>query len=297
MKRMGLGYEELSKAKPDIIMLSTSMMGQTGPEAGHPGWGGLLAAMSGFINISGWPDREPIYFGPYTDFIAPHYLILTILSALLYRRRTGKGQYIDLAQYETAVHFSAPLILDNIVNKRVASRVGNRSTYAAPHGAYRCLGEDRWCAIAVFTDEEWRSFCMVIGNTAWTNNPRFSTILTRKENEDELDRLVEEWTVNHSAEEVMNMMQTSGVAAGVLETGEDLLEHDPQLKYRHFFRELDHPEVGRYLAPRESFVLSKSPNELRRAPLMGEHNEYVLKDILGMSDEEIAELVVEGVLD
>jgi len=173
--------------------------------------------------------------------------------------------------------------------------MGNRLTYAAPHGAYRCRGEDRWCVIAVFTDEEWESFCRVIGNPAWSNDSKFTTLLARKKNEEELDRLVEEWTINYSPEEVMSMMQAAGVPAGVLETAEDMLEHDPQLKHRHYFWELDHPEVGKYRTARPSFVLSKTPYEMRRAPLLGEHNEYALKKVLGMSDEEIAELVIEGV--
>jgi crotonobetainyl-CoA:carnitine CoA-transferase CaiB-like acyl-CoA transferase len=190
-----------------------------------------------------------------------------------------------------------PVILDHAVNGRVANRMGNRSLDAAPHGAYLCRGEDRWCTIAVFTDEEWQSFTRVIGSPAWTNDPKFATLAARKENEDELDRLVEEWTTNRPAEEVMNKMQVAGVAAGVVETGEDLLENDPQLRYRHFFWELDHPEIGKYRAPRPSFVLSKTAPELSRGPLLGEHNEYVLKDILGISDEEIAELIIAGVLE
>ncbi|MBA7623749.1 Formyl-CoA:oxalate CoA-transferase [subsurface metagenome] len=297
MKRMGLGYAELKKVKPDIIMLSSCMQGQTGPHANHPGFGFHLTALSGFSHITGWNDRDPLGLGPYTDFIAPHYNVLAILAALDYRRRTGKGQYFDVSQYENGVHFMAPLILDYVVNQRVASRMGNRSAYAAPHGAYRCRGEDRWCAIAVFTDEEWQSFGKVIGNPALTTNPKFSSLPARKKNEEELDNLVEEWTINHSPEEVMSMMQTAGVAAGVVETGEDLLEHDPQLKHRHFFWELDHPEIGKYRARGPAFVLSKCPCELWRAPLLGEHNEYALKEILGMSDEEIAELVIEGVLE
>jgi len=297
MERMGLGYEALKKVKPDIIMLSTCMQGQTGPFFNHPGFGFHMSALSGFYQITGWPDREPPYLGPYTDFIAPHFNVLAVLAALDYRQRTGKGQYFDLSQYENGVHFLAPLVLDYVVNGRVADRTGNRYPYAAPHNAYRCSGMDRWCAIAVFTEEEWQGFCKVIGNPEWTNDSRFSSLLSRKENEDELDRLVEEWTINHSAEEVMNIMQAGGVAAGVLETGEDLLENDPQLKHRHFFWELDHPEIGKHYAPGPSFILSKSPCELRCAPLIGEHNEYALKEILGLSDDEITELIAEGVVE
>jgi len=298
MAKMGLGYEELKQVKPDIIMLSSCMMGQTGPYATHPGYGWHLTALSGFFQLTGWPDREPVPpDGPYTDFIAPHFNLLAILAALDYRRRTGEGQYLDLSQYENGVHFLAPLILDYIVNRRVAERMGNRSDKAAPHGAYRCRGEDRWCAIAIFTDEEWGSFSRVIGNLAWANDLRFATLAGRKQNEDELERLLEEWTVNYSTEEVMNQLQRAGVAAGVLENGEDLLERDPQLKHRCFFGELDHPEAGKYCTPRPSFILSKCPGELERAPLIGEHNEYVLKEILGITDEEIAELIIAGVVE
>ncbi len=297
IKRMGLGYEELKKVKPDIIMLSTCMMGQTGPYSNHIGLGTHLTALSGFSHIAGWPDREPSFIGAYTDYIAPHFMVLTILAALDYRRRTGKGQYLDFSQYEGSVNFIAPLTLDYAVNRRVADRMGNRDPYAAPHGAYRCRGEERWCAIAAFSDEEWQSFCKVIGKPAWTKEPRFGTLQLRKENEDELDKLIEGWTINQWAEGVMNMMQVAGVPAGVLETGEDLLEHDPQLKHRHFFWELDHPEIGKYQALGHSFVLSKSPCELRHAPLLGEHTEYALKKILGMSDDEVARLVIDGVVE
>jgi len=298
MKRMGLGYEELKNVKPDIIMLSTCNQGQTGPHANHPGMGFHLTALAGINYLAGWPDRAPIWLNlPYSDWIAPSFSVLAILSALDYRRRTGKGQYLDLSQYENSEHFMAPLILDYMINQRIANRMGNRYSYASPHGAYRCRGEDRWCAIAVFTDEEWQSFSKVIGNPAWTANPKFSTLPARKENEEELDSLVEEWTINRSAEEVMSMMQATGVAAGVIATGEDLLEHDPQLRHRHFFWEVDHPEVGKYRTGGPSYVLSKLPCEVRRAPLLGEHNEYALKELLGMSDDEIAELVIDGVVE
>jgi benzylsuccinate CoA-transferase BbsF subunit len=160
-----------------------------------------------------------------------------------------------------------------------------------------CRGEDRWCAIDVCTDGDWGRFCEIIGRPVWTADARFGTVLGRKENEDELDRLVEGWTINYSAEEVMTLMQAGGIAAGVLQTGEDLMEHDHHLKDRHFYWELDHPEVGKYRAAGPPFKLSKVPCEVRRAPLLSEHNEYALKELLHMSDEEIAELVIEGVVE
>ena len=297
MRRMGLGYDELRKVKPDIIMLSSCMQGQTGPFASHPGWGFQLSALSGFCHITGWPDRPSPELGVYTDFVAPHFNVCAIMAALLYRRRTGKGLYIDMSQFENAVQFMSPSILDYSANNRTAEREGNKCSYAAPHGAYRCLGDDRWCAIAAFTDHEWQALCRITGNHSWIADPRFATLLARKENEEELDTLVTAWTANRSAEEVMEIMQAAGVPAGVLETGEDLLEKDPQIRHRRMFREVDHPRMGKHHPPASPFLMSRSADEVRRAPLLGEHNEYVLKQILGMSDGEIADLVISGAVE
>ncbi len=297
MKRMGLAYEVLREIKPDIIMLSTSMQGQTGPYFNHPGSGHKLTSLAGFSNILGWPDREPGWNAAYTDFIAPRYNIIAIMAALEYRHQTGKGQYLDMSQYEAGIQFMAPLVLDYGVNNRIAGRMGNKSPSAAPHNAYRCLGEDRWCTIAVFTDREWQSFCEVIGNPALAEDPRFATLLARKENEEELDRLVNEWTGSRSAEEIMDMMQAAGVAAGIVETGEDMMDKDPQLKHRGFFIELEYPEYGKYRTQAGThFLLSKYTPELKVAPLLGEHNEYIFKEILGIPDEEYDELVKDGII-
>lgn len=296
MKKMGLGYDAFKEDRPDIIMLSSSMQGQDGPYARHPGTGHQLTGLAGFNHITGWPDREPPYISSYTDFPAPLLNVLTILAALDARHRTGKGQYLDMSQLENGIHFLAPIILDYTVNGRVADRMGNRHPQAAPHGAYRCLGDDRWCAIAVFTEKEWQSFCATLGNPAWAADERFRTLEKRKANETELDRRVEEWTILHPARDVMTLLQEGGVAAGVVQTPEDMLEHDPQLKARGFYWELDHPEIGTYRAPRPAFILSRAPYAPARAPLMGEHTAYVLTEILGMTDEEIADLAIAGVL-
>jgi benzylsuccinate CoA-transferase BbsF subunit len=297
MERMGLGYKELRQLKPDIIMVSSCMMGQTGPYSRHPGYGRPLTALTGFTNITGWPDRDATELNVYTDFVAPHFSTLAILAALDYRDRTGKGQYIDISQYECCIHFMEPLILDYNINGRIANRNGNRNPYAVPHGVFRCQGEDTWCAIALFDDDEWGKLCKVVGSPAWTSDSRFATSQARKENEDELEKMIDRWTIKHPAEEVMRMMQAAGLAAGVLETGKELMEDDPQLKSRRFFWQLDHPEVGKYHAERPPFILSKSPCEVRRAPLLGEHNEYVSKEILGMSDEEFVELVLAEIIE
>jgi benzylsuccinate CoA-transferase BbsF subunit len=298
LDRWGLNYEELSKIKPDIIMLSTSMQGQTGLDRAHPGYGIPLTSLSGFTNITGWPDRAPSgTYGPYTDFVAPLFNLIALLSALDYRRRTGKGQYLDLSQNECAMHFLAPVILDYVVNGREFNRRGNRSSRAAPHGVYPCSDEDRWCAIAVFSDEEWQSFCGVIGSPDWTNDARFATLQDRIRNNDELDKLVAGWTVNHSPAEVMALMQAAGVPAGVVETGEDLAK-DPQLMHYNAFPIVDHPEMGSCALQRASVKLTKSaPCEATRAPLLGEHTEFVCTQLLCMSDEEFIELLNSGVFE
>jgi benzylsuccinate CoA-transferase BbsF subunit len=298
ISRMGLGYEVVRAIKPDIIMLSSCMQGQTGPHAKHPGSGHKLTALAGFNSITGWPDREPGYYEAYTDFLAPRMNIIAILAALEYKRQTGKGQYLDMSQYENSVHFLSAALLEYSVNNRVLERMGNKCEYAAPYNAYRCLGEDRWCAIAVMDDAEWAGFCKVIGNPDWTKEARFATLLGRKENEEELDQLITKWTGVRTAEEVMNSMQQAGVPAGVVEKGEDILDKDPQFRHRHTFVELEHPEGGKYrtqTGPR--CILSKAEWTMRRAPRLGEHNEQVFKGLLGLSDAEFDRLVKEKVID
>ena len=298
MAKWGLDYQKLKKFKPDIIMLSSSNLGQTGPAASQAGFGTTLVALAGFVHLHGWPDREPSPpQNAYTDVIAPPFGAVALIAALLYRRRTGKGQYIDISQFETATHFLAPLVLDFNVNGRVANRMGNRCSYAAPHGAYPCLEYDRWCTIAVFNDKEWHSFCSVLDNPGWITDPRFTTFLGRKKNEDKLDSLISEWTRQHPVEEVMLRMQSAGIAAGVVRTCEDI-HTDRQLVERAFFQEVEHPVIGKHHYESPGFKLSKSPAEFRfPAPCLGQDNEYVYTKILGIPDEEFIELLGEGVFD
>lgn len=298
MPKLGLTYEELRRIKPDIIMVSTNQLGQTGPWRLFKAYGAQAAAMAGFYYLTGFLDQDPPgVFGAYTDLVSPQWVVCALLAALDYRRRTGKGQYIDHSQFEAGVHWLATTVLDYGVNGRVAERTGNRDPYAAPHGVYPCRGQDRWCAIAVTNDREWQSFSRVIGNPDWSGEPRFSTLLERKRNEDELDWLVAEWTMEHSPQEVMTLMQEAGVPAGVVATSEDL-HRDPQLKHRGHFQVLEHKEMGPTAYDTPPYRLSKTPFELESAaPCLGQHNEYILKEILGMSDDEIADLMAEGVLE
>lgn len=297
MEAWGLDYEELKKVNPQLIMISLSMQGQTGPHAKHGAYGHQLTSWTGITHLTGWADRDPSEVYIYTDFIGSQLATAVLIAALDYRRRTGKGQHLDLSQYEVGIHFLAPLILDNLVNGRIANRVGNRSPYAAPHGAYPCLGEDQWCVIAVETEDEWQSFCRVTGNPEWTKEARFASPESRLQNADELDRLVAQWTANYSAQEVMTLMQEAGVAAGAVLDGEGLV-NDPQLNYRHHFWVQNHPEIGAHICDSPSFKLSRTPAQLRLpAPCLGEHNEYICSQILGMPDEEFLQLLAEGVFE
>lgn len=297
MAKLGLDYESVRKIKPDIIYLSTSQLGQTGPHAQFAGTGLQATTLAGFGHLVGWPDRDPTgLFGPYTDSVTPRYNIICLMAALLYRKRTGKGMYLDSSQLQAAATFLAPAILDYTVNGRVWNPMGNQHPHAAPHGAFPCRGADRWCAIAVFSDEEWKALCDVIGNPEWTRDPKFATSSARKENEEELNKLVGEWTANFAAEEVVALMQTASISAGVVNKPQDLFE-DPQLKHRQYFQFMEHPVIERHAYHAPAYRLSETPFEAKMpAPCIGQHNEYVFKEILGMSDDEIADLLAEGVI-
>ena len=298
MENWGLAYDDLKKIRQDIIMISFSMQGQTGPNAQVAGFGTELQSLAGYTNLMGWPDRPPSGTNsPYTDFVVPWYGITAIMAALDYRGRTGKGQHLDIGQLEAGASFLSSAILDCAVNNTTAESVGNRSDYAAPHGAYRCKGDDRWCTIAVHNDDEWAGFCGAVGNPAWTKEPRFSTMLGRKRNEDDLDALTETWTAGYTPEEVATKMQEWGVPSGVVATGQDI-HSDPQLRHRCHFKSLDHPEMGIHSYETPSWRLSKTPGEIQNpSPCLGEHTEYVCREIIEMSDEEFIELFQEGIFE
>jgi benzylsuccinate CoA-transferase BbsF subunit len=299
MEKWGLDYENLRKIKPDIIMYRASNQGQTGPYAKQAGFGSQLVGFAGFTNITGWPDRDPVQpHGAYTDVVSFPLGATALVGALLYWRRTGKGQCVDLSENEASIHFLAPLVLDYGINQREPSRVGNRHPYAAPHGVYRCKGEERWCAIAILSDEEWEAFCRCISEPKWTKDVRFATFQSRKKNEDELNKLVEEWTLGLTAEEIMTSLQAAGVPAGVVENGQDMWQ-DPQLRERGHFQAIDgHSVIGRCRYSGQSYTMSKTPPEAwMPAPCLGEHTEHVCREFLGMSDEEFLELLNAGVFE
>ena len=297
MRAWGLHYEDLSPTRPDLIMVSTCQLGQTGPYAMYAGYGNMAASLAGYYEITGWPDRGPcMVYGAYTDMLTPGIGASLITAALDYRQRTGKGQWIDLSQFETGVNHVPVAVLNYTVNGRIATRNGNRDARGCPHAVYRCRGDDRWLAIAVFTDEEWGALVNVMGNPSWTQTERFATLVERKANEDELNAFIEEWTKNKEAEQLETLLQQAGVAAGLVAKQSDLFA-DPQLQDWGFFAWCEHKAMG--LSPYDGLMshLSKTPGEVASAPLLGEHYEEILTGILKFSEEEVAELIGKGVVE
>ena len=297
MEAWKLDYDQVKELRPDIIYYSACQQGHLGPHRHFAGFGQMASSLGGYAHITGWPDRMPaIPYGAYTDFISPFFGTIALVAALDYRRKTGKGQYLDLSQYECGQQFLAPALMDFALSGREICRMGNRHPHASPHGIFPCKEDETWCCIAVSTEEEWNAFCDVIGNPEWSQGPRFQTILDRKQHEEELEGLVASWTSQFTPAEVMAMMQEKGVPAGVVQPASGL-RADPQLEHRHFFVELDHTEMGPHHYDGLTFHLSKTPGELRMpAPCLGEHNEHIYRDILGLSDDEIGDLLVEGVI-
>ena len=300
MESWGLGFEQLKEVNPGIVMFSTSMMGRGGPMERQPGFGPVLSSLVGLTNLTGWPDRDPVNpYGAYTDFIVPRFAVAAILAGLDRSRRTGEGIHIDMSQLETTLHFSAPVLLDYAVNGREQSRQGNRDPAAAPHGVYPCAGDDRWIALGCFSDAHWEGLQRTIapGGTGWPYNPEYATLLGRKANEDGLDELLSAWTVSWEAGALMETLQSAGVPAGVVNDCRDLFD-DAQLQHRGHFQWLDHPEIGPYATDASEMVFSLSPGSLDRpAPLLGEHTSHVLKELIGLSDDEYRSLEEDGVLE
>jgi benzylsuccinate CoA-transferase BbsF subunit len=288
MANWGLGYNNLKKIKPDIIMLSLSTMGNTGPWRDYVGFGPTIQAFSGITYLTSFAGKPPLGLGTaYADHIAGLFGCLALLGALEYRRNTGEGQYVDLSQVEAMAGLLGGAILDYQLEGREV--VG--STEAAPHGVYRCQGDDRWCAIAVFTDEDWQAFKRALGNPPWAEDKRFSTFSGRLQNKARLDKLVQEWTIGHSAEEVMTLLQREGVAAGVVADASDLAQ-DPHLKERGFFVKLD-----KTISDGVPVRLSHAPARYRRAaPRRGQDNDYVYGELLGIGEGELAGLRQNGII-
>ncbi len=297
MRKWGLTYEDVRRIKPDIIMLSSCMQGQTGPYSMSPGNGAILPALSGISELTGWPDRGPTgQGGPYTDFLAGAMGAGAVMTALVHRERTGEGQCIDLSQNECSMHFISTAFLDYSANGRIATRMGNRRAGFAPHGVYPCQGEDTWCTIAVRTEAAWQALCGVMDHPAWTQDGRFATGATREAHAEDLDLQLAAWTQTLPAQAVMDRLQQAGVSAAIVHNAETL-DTDPQLTHRQHYARLEHPRIGLNVIDNYGFRLSATPGSVREpAPLLGQHNDYVLGELLGMPGEEIARLKAAGVV-
>ena len=304
MERWGLTYERLRELAPDVIYARMSGFGHTGPHAEHRSYGPIVQAVCGLSYISGLPGEEPSGWGlSYMDNEAAFFNASALLTAIYHRNLTGEGAEIDVSAVEAGINLLGPILLDVAVNGRSTRDgqfpTGNRLEHpdAAPHGVYPCAGEDRWIAIAVFNDAEWRGLVSVMGHPAWAGEPRFATQAARFANQDALDALVGAWTKDRDRYQTMHALQAAGVAAGAVQTAEDTNDHDPQIAGRGLFFELDHPVIGEARFEGTPIQFSQTVQEnWRSAPLLGEDNAYVFKGMLGVGDDEYEALAAEGAI-
>ncbi len=297
MPRWGLGYEDLKRIKPDIIMLSMPVMGCSGPYRNYGSYGNGVIAFGGLNMITGSSERPPVGLGPlYSDFAGP-YLVVTALMAALYRReQTGEGCFIDFSQVEATTSLLGPGVLEYSANGELPPRLGTRSRDIAPHGAYPCAGEDRWCAIAAASDGEWRVLCRAMGRPELADDTRFLTNELRKANEDELDVTISAWTKTRDAWQVMHTLQGAGIAASVVEDLEDMCVRDPWLSTQHLVS-LPFEEAGiSFRTHAQPARMDGELPSLRRAPRFGEHSQAVLGDVLGIGETEFEQLMIDKVV-
>jgi len=296
MDKLGLGYDVLKEIKRDIIMLSASSHGATGPEKGYIAYAVTMGALSGLSEVTGYTGGPPVIMRSSADLRPGTTAAFAILAALNYREETGEGQFIDFSAREALSCGIGEIIMDYTMNGRVRTHNGNRDDIMAPHNCYRCDGEDKWVSIAISNDNEWAALCQAIGNPAWAEDERFSDQLSRWQHQEELDKLVEAWTNTHTHYEVMNILQTAGVAAAPSFSNEELF-NDPHCRERECFATVQHPEEGELYVLTPPWKFSATPARVTSpAPLLGEHTEYVLTELLGMPEEEISRLIAEKVL-
>ena len=296
MDKMGLGYETLREVKPDIIMLSSSSFGAEGPLRRYGGYAPSFAAYSGLTHLTGYSDAPPNPMTGSTDLMSATTSAFAIIAALNHRQNTGQGQHIDLSSVESLAVFTGDALMDYIMNGRVRSRRGNQDDIMAPHNCYRCRGDDKWVSIAVSKENEWQAFCQVMGNPDWTRDEKFSDAYCRWKYQEELDRLVTEWTVNYTHYEVTEMLQKVGVAAMPSFSNQEIFS-DPHFKERKLAVEVEHPVMGKQVVLGAPWKLSETPAKVTKAsPTMGENDEYVFGELLGMPSSEIKQLIEEQVI-
>ncbi len=297
MERMGFGFERLREANPDLVMLSTSLMGQTGPLASFSGYGNLSAAIVGFHEMTGWPDREACGpYGAYTDYVTPRFVASAVLAALDQRDRGGEGVHLDLSQAEASLHFLAPDMLDALVNDGDPTRRGNRDELLAPHGCYPVAGDDQWIAIAVADDRDFRDLCRLLGRESLASDPRFRTADQRQHDADALDAAIAELTREIEGATLEARLQDAGIAChGVQDSAAACA--DPQLLARGHFVRIESDDAYTIVEDTRS-KLSRTPARIRRGvPTLGRDNWEILTEILGYDEARIADLAAAGVLE
>jgi crotonobetainyl-CoA:carnitine CoA-transferase CaiB-like acyl-CoA transferase len=297
MERIGLGYEVVRALRPDVIMIALSGYGATGPDSDKVSYGPAQVPLSGLSSVTGYRGYPPMHVGiSYGDPTGGLHGAVAVLAALLRRARTGRGQYIDLSQWETSMAVLPEAILEQTMNGAAPSRDGNRDPHMAPHGVFRAAGDDRWIAIAIEDDDAWRRFARVLGDPALADDPRFATLGARKRHEDELEDLVTAWSAAREPQEAVAVLQEAGIAAFVSATNQDLAE-DPHLAARGFPVAFEHPEVGTRMHLGVPWRMSSSESRVRHAaPCLGADTDQVLRDVCRLAPEEIERLRAVGVL-
>jgi crotonobetainyl-CoA:carnitine CoA-transferase CaiB-like acyl-CoA transferase len=292
MQKWGLGYDEIKQIKDDIIVVSLQSLGK-GPYQNWITWAMSLMPYTGFAYSWGHPDTpitERVAGRYYGDFISGSMALSAIMGALIQRDKTGKGQSIQLSQAEATTVVLEPLYLDYFVNNRITPPRGNRHPQFAPYNCYRCRGTDEWCVIAVFNEEEWQRFCHVLENTPWTRDPKFKDMESRLQNVEELDQNIERWTTQFTPHQIMLMLQYNNVAAGVVQTSEDMF-YDVQLRERGHVFSQELPRLGKITFAGLPVHFSEGQNTTsNKTPAFGEHNDYVYRQLLGLTPEEIKKL-------
>lgn len=296
VERLGLGYREVSEVKPDIIMISMPGFGNSGPYRNRVALGRHLECIAGHTMLRGYRDTDPTWTTEvyHCDASAGGIAAFAALTALHYRQRTGKGQFVDVAQVETIIPQLGEFVMDYVMNGRQGESMGNRDPRAAPCGLYPCRGKDRWVAITVFTDEEWQGLVRAMGRPSWAQDPRFSSTSDRWRCQDELDRRIAGWTRERDDYQIMHLLQAENVPAGPLMDERDCY-NDPHVRSREFFEQVEHAECGTHLYPGSLWKMSRTPIHIRQPPCrLGEDNEYVYRTILGVSDQEYSDLERQG---
>lgn len=296
MDRLGLGYKALAQVKPDLVYLSSSTSGRGGPEQGYIGYAPNFAALGGHAHLTGYPDGPPAALSGCVDLTSATTAAFILMAALYHRQQTGGGRYIDMSSRETMTVLLGDAILGYAMTGRVPLRQGNRDLIMAPHNCYRCRGEDKWVSIAIGTEEEWQALCRAMGRPELAQDGRFTDAYQRWLHQEELDDFIAAWTDNYTHYEVMKLLQKAGVAATPSLTSEELFQ-DPHTRARGLFLETHHARMGRRVVMGPPWRFSQcQPPPLRSAPLLGQHNELVFGELLGLPRQEIARLIEERVI-